>query len=227
MKSYQLNKLSDYIYYLSEIIIDTTTYKNRLERYYREIDALRAEHSSAKYIETELYESLSDKTKAIFYYLFNLLGDETKTAVSYRKFRKSLLKNTGRLGISIPRFTNEEAQVSNSFNRHRNWGLHIPESLLVSKKKFLNANDEFIMQRSKEIPIPQFQYFEIKYLHQLHEEVLSVLRSVSLLEERMHKDYATLVGDSFKIYPDVIKVKPYLIMDIVKSSHDIQMGKNT
>ncbi len=33
------------------------------------------------------------------------------------------------------RLTNEEAQVSNSFNQHRNWGLHIPESLFTNQRK--------------------------------------------------------------------------------------------
>jgi len=227
MKSYQFKKLPDYIYYLSEIIIDTAKYKARLERYLQEIDVLLAKNSSAKFIETELYESLSDKTKAVFFYLFNLLGDETKTAISYRKFRKMLLKNSKILGISIPKLTNVEAQTSNSFNKHRNWGLHIPESLLVSKRKFLNVDDDFIMLHCKEVPLPHFQYFEIEYLHQLRKEVASVLLSIDLLENRMHKDYTVLVGGAFRLYPDAMKVKPYRIMEIVKGSHEIQMGKNT
>ncbi|WP_282167932.1 hypothetical protein [Shewanella japonica] len=225
MKSYKFKELSDYIYYLSEIIADTAKYKGRLARYEKEIDNLFAELPNAKYIETELFESVSDKTKAIFYYLFNLLGDEAKNAISYRRFRKTLLRDSKTLKIKIPTLTSEEAQISNNLNKIRNWGLHIPESLLVSKRQFCKADKAFIMTQSQTIPLPDFEYFEIEYLSTLKTDVADVIEAVNILEKRMHKDYSILIGSDFKLSPELMKVKPYIIMDVVQGSSDIQMGR--
>lgn len=216
MKTYKFKQQADYVFYLSEIIADTVKYKDRLNRYRLEVDNLFELNPDAKIVQTELYESISDKTKAIFYYIFNLLGDESKNAVSYRRFRKILIKNQKELNIKIENLSNEEAAISNLLNKHRNWGLHIPESLFVSKRKVLDLDASFIMEHCYKIPLPQFSYFEIEYLEKLKDDIDNVISAIEVLEKLMRKDYSKLIGKDFALYPDLMQVKPYKIMDIVK-----------
>lgn len=52
------------------------------------MDDLITKNKDKKIIEIYLYQSISYQIKSLFYYIFNLIGDETKLAISYRKFRK-------------------------------------------------------------------------------------------------------------------------------------------
>ena len=226
MKAYQFNEKTDYIFYLAEIISDTYKYKTRLKRYLLEIEQMLNENQSAETVETILYEAISDKTKAVLYYLFNLLGDESNCAISFRRFRKLLIKNSKNLNIELKQLTNDEAKASNHFNTHRNWGLHIPESLLTNKRQILKINKVFIEENySQKITVPHFEYFEIKYLIKLKEEVKDVIENIEILERRMYLDYSILVENEFSFELDTIQVKPYLLMDIVKGSMKTQQGK--
>ncbi|MCC3217662.1 hypothetical protein LIV57_20570, partial [Chryseobacterium sp. X308] len=125
-KYFKFENKSDYIYYLSEIIIDTIQKKERLEFYFNEIITLLESNPNAKLINSILYEGISDKTIRPLQYLSNLIGDESKKAVSYRKFRKILFKNRNNLNIKIDNLSNEEEKLLGEFNQLRNWGLHIP-----------------------------------------------------------------------------------------------------
>ena len=76
MKIYKFREKEDYIFYLSEIISDTVKYKERLNRYLTEITDLVALNPDAKIIDAFTYESVSDKAKAILYYLTSILLKE-------------------------------------------------------------------------------------------------------------------------------------------------------
>ncbi|CDT85897.1 hypothetical protein BCT42_14575 [Vibrio lentus] len=225
MKIYAFSSKQDYIFYLSQIIADTIKYKERLKRYLKEIDELVKTSGDSKVIDAVLYESVSDKSKAILYYLFNLLGDESKGAVSYRKFRKLLVKGSPCLGVVFEKLNSEETQVSNSFNRHRNWGLHIPESLLTNEREMHEITGAVIDENMGTIPLEVYEYFDIKYLTSLQLELKDVVSSVEVLEERMMQDYLKLVGVDFQVSFYNLKVKPYAIMEVVQASFDTQTKK--
>lgn len=219
-KIFNLTNKEDYIYYLSEIIIDFITYKNRLSIYQLEINDLIKNNKDKKIIETYLFQSISDRVKSLFYYIFNLIGDETKLAISYRKFRKRLYKNRVHLKLLIEDLSEEEKQTINYFNKHRNWGLHIPESLIVQKKDFFKIDYDFINKYKNNIAVPNYNFFEIEYLEKLNEETVYILSELKTLENRIFKDYRLLVDKPFEINIETQQVKPYQIMDIVKASFD-------
>ncbi len=225
MKRYKLDCHDDYIFYLMEILIDVTQYKKRLTFYHSEIGSILDSNPDSKIIESTFYESISDKIRSVLFYLFNIIGDETKNTVSYRRFRKILYKNQGNLGIVISRLPEDTLSILKSFNQYRNWGLHIPESLLIGKRKLFKIDSEFINTLKLNIPLPTYQYYEIKFLQCLFDEVESVLTSVQHVEEYIMQDYKALVGKEFSMYPDIQQVKPYGIMKAVQTSLDIQTGR--
>ena len=136
-KEFKFNDKSDYIFYLSELIIDCYQKTDRLKKYGQEIEQIILTNPNAKLIQTELYESISDKVNRLFQYIFNLLGDESKKAVSYRKFRKRLYKDCKKMNIELEELPQNELKILGEFNTLRNWGLHIPESLFIKKRSFL------------------------------------------------------------------------------------------
>jgi len=227
MKIYKFREKEDYIFYLSEIISDTVKYKERLNRYLSEINDLIALTPEAKVIDAVVFESVSDKAKAILYYLFNLLGDESKSAVSYRKFRKRLIKGAPCLNAKFEVLTNEEAQISNSFNQHRNWGLHIPESLFTNKREIYEITGTVIDKYKGTVQLEVYEYFDIEYLTSLQSELEDVVSKVETLEKRMMQDYLKLAGVHFQVSLIYLKVKPYKIMDIVQASLNTQTKKST
>lgn len=227
MKIYKFREKEDYIFYLSEIISDTVKYKERLVRYLCEINELIESNPEAKVIDTVLYESISDKTKAILYYLFNLLGDESKSAISYRKFRKLLVRGNACLGVKFESLSNDEAQISNGFNQHRNWGLHIPESLFTNKREIFQITAIEIDKYKETIPLEVYEYFDIKYLTSFKSELDDVVSSVEVLEKRMMQDYLKLTGVNFQVSLIHLQVKPYEIMDVVQASLNTQTKKHT
>lgn len=224
-KNFQFNQLSDYIFYLSELIIDSINNIEKLESYHKEVDYNLATNIEVKYINSEIYESISDKVNRRFQYLFNLVGDESRKAVSYRKYRKVLYSKRNVLKIKIEKLNEKEQEILNDFNKLRNWGLHIPESLYSAKKQFFKMDSSFILENKSTITIPTYDYFEIKFLSQLSKEISEVLESLKIILNRMKSDYALLIGDQFKVEYEKNLVKPYLLMNAVQSSWDVQTGK--
>jgi hypothetical protein len=227
MKAYKFKEKEDYIFYLSEIVSDTAKYKDKLQRYLGEIDQILESKPNAEKVETVFYEAISDKINANFLYIFNLLGDESKSAISYRKFRKLLVKGHPCLNATFDKLTNEEARVSNEFNQHRNWGLHIPESLLTNKRKILKIDSDLIAKYKESVRLEVYEYFDIEYLTALREQTDDVIQNIEILEWRMKDDYSKLAETGYSLSLVRFKVKPYEIMDIVQASLNTQVGKNT
>lgn len=225
-KIFKFKERSDYIFYLSELIIDLIQKKDRLSEYQSEIELILKNNPTAKYINSVLYESISDKTVRIFQYLFNLIGDESKKAVSYRKFRKLLFKQKNVLNIDIEELSQEEKKILSDFNSLRNWGLHIPESLFIQKKAFFKMNSDFINTNKRIIPIPRYDNFEIEFLIKQKDEIFEVLEYCEKILNRMKIDYSSLINEDFAIEYEDNLVKPYFFMEAVEKSWKAQNGKN-
>lgn len=215
----------DYIYYLSELIIDTIQKSKRLKKYENEIDNLLKNNRGKKLIEAEFYESFSDKTSRLFQYIFNLIGDETKQAFSYRKFRKILFKNRRLLNIEIEHLTTEEEFIIGEFHKLRNWSLHIPESIHNHKREFFKIDNKFINEHKSIIAVDYYEYFEIEFLEKQKGEINQILNGVEIVLNRMKDDYSKLVGEKVEYKEDLMQVKPYAIMEVAKKSLETQKGK--
>lgn len=224
-KIYMFKVKEDYIFYLSELIIDTIQKSKRLKKYENEIEYLLKNNPGKKFIEAEFYESFSDKTSRLFQYIFNLIGDETKQAVSYRKFRKILYKNKRLLNIEINNLTTDEEFIIGEFHKLRNWSLHIPESIFVHKREFFKIDDDFINNNKSIIAVDYFQYFEIEFLKKQKEEIIQVLNGVEIILTKMKEDYSKLVGGKVDYQDDLMQIKPYAIMEVAEKSWNTQKGR--
>lgn len=224
-KIYMFKVKEDYIFYLSELIIDTIQKSKRLKKYEDEIELILKNNADKKLVETEFFESISDKTSRLFQYIFNLIGDETKQAVSYRKFRKLLYKNKRILGIEISSLSQEEEFIIGEFNKLRNWSLHIPESIYVHKREFFKVDEKFIDKYKLIIAVDYYKYFKIEFLVQLKDEINQVLEGVEIVLTKMKEDYSILVGGEVEYQEDVFVSKPYAIMEVAQKSWDTQKGK--
>jgi hypothetical protein len=222
---FKFNEKADYIFYLAEVITDLIQKNDRLERYRNEIQLILKDNPNAKFIQSEIYETISDKVNRVFQYLFNLIGDESKKAVSYRKYRKILFNARNSLKITINELPQKEAEILGEFNQLRNWGLHIPESLFLQKKVFFKIDTDFILTNKKIIPIPTYDYFEVKFLMEMGREVQEVLDASNLILGRMKNDYSILIGEKLEIEYEKNQVKPYAFMSAVQNSWDVQKGK--
>ena len=215
-KTFNFTDISDYIFYLSELIIDTIQKKERIEYYLKEIENVIETNPKAKLINADIYDAISDKTMRPMQYIFNLLGDESKKAVSYRKFRKILFNNKSKLGIQLDKLNLEEESILGQFNQIRNWGLHIPESLFLQKKSFFKMDKDFILENKKKIIIPKYDNFEIEFLHKFKGEIQEVVTAIEIILTRMKSDYEALIGETFELEYEDNFVKPYLIMKIAQ-----------
>lgn len=224
-KEFKFNDKSDYTFYLSELITDCYQKTDRLKKYGREIEEIILTNPNAKLIQTELYESISDKVNRLFQYIFNLLGDESKKAVSFRKFRKKLYNDKKKLNIELEELPQNELKILGEFNTLRNWGLHIPESLFIQKKEFFKMDSLFVETNKSTIPIPTYDYFEIQFLTEIKREIQEVLDASMIILERMKNDYSLLIGEPFKIEYEQNQYKPYLFMTAVENSWNSQNGK--
>lgn len=224
-KHFKFNDKADFIFYLAELITDLIQKRDRLDDYGKEVKSILKNNPNAKFIQSKIYWTISDKTNRVFQYLFNLIGDESKKAVSYRKFRKILFKQKSNLKIEIEKLPQSEAENIGEFNQLRNWGLHIPESIFLQKKAFFKIDSKFIMENKKTIPIPTYDYFEIKYLSELDREIQEVLNGTNQVLKRMKDDYSKLIGEELIIEYEKNQVKTYVFMNAVQKSWDVQKGK--
>jgi len=64
-KVYKFSEKSDYVFYLSEIIIDVVNYGDRLSRYQKEMEKILNSNKDKKLVDSFYYESLSDKIKSL------------------------------------------------------------------------------------------------------------------------------------------------------------------
>ncbi len=215
----------DYVFYLSELIVDLIQKSDRLKFYHSEIELILKNNPNAKFINATLYDSISDKVNRVYQYLFNLLGDESKKAVSYKKFRKLLYKERNVLGISIPSLTEKELQILSEFNSLRNWSLHIPESLFIQKRLHFQMDSDFMMANKNKISIPRYNNFEIEFLTKQKEEVESVFEYSEIILQRMKDDYSSLIGGKFELEYEDNQVKPYFFMKAVEESWNSQNSK--
>jgi hypothetical protein len=225
-KTFKFNDKGDYVFYLSELILDLIQKTDRLKCYHKEIDSILSSNPKAKFIDSVLYESISDKVCRLFQYLFNLIGDESKKAVSFRKFRKLLYKQRTVLGILLESLSEEENKVLSDFNSLRNWSLHIPESLFIQKREFFKMDSNFILTHKTKIPIPRYDNFEIEFLITQKKEIEDVLEGTELILSRMKSDYSILIGGDFELIYEDNQVKPYFFMKAVEKSWNSQNNKN-
>ena len=66
-KAYIFKEKTDYIFYFHELIVDVIKYKWQLSSYLDKIENLLSENPDKKFIQTEIYESISNGSKSVVF----------------------------------------------------------------------------------------------------------------------------------------------------------------
>lgn len=217
LKTYIFNNKEDHIFYFNYLIQEVLNFKMQLNFCLNDIKELEESLSTGKLIETLQFEAISRRKDGILRFLCNLLADETKGAVSFKKYRKKLKKDANKYGVNLPELPSSISEKLNFLNQLRNWSLHYPESLVIAEKALLQK------------PIPSdviyrvdFQFYEKEYLTKMIEELTDLNNNFEEVFNQMINDYELLIGNKVLIYNAKITTKEYSLMQIVSDSWDMQ-----
>ncbi|UPK45470.1 hypothetical protein [Paenibacillus pabuli] len=215
-KGFPLVCKEDFIYYLRDIIATTARYLIRLKRYIKELEEFNESKDLnddiSKMALTIEYESFFDKIRYVETVLMNLIGDKTKQALSYNKFREIADKRMSKgLELNLEKLSDEMKKNLNRFNNWRNTNLHIPLSLL-------SATRELAEHRVAENPelfghIPNNPIYVDQYEFQYSSLFIMMLDSnkefygnLRKMHQQMKRDYSKLIGESVYVVLDRKKV---------------------
>ncbi|QNU68085.1 hypothetical protein EHE19_006500 [Ruminiclostridium herbifermentans] len=121
--------------------------------------------------------------------------------------------------------------IINQINNDRNWGSHIPESLLVAQMEIVKKKIEEHPGRyaaiNNPIRIVEFEYYEGAWLVDLYREATNNIKRFERVLQQMKKDYSILIGKSMHIEKVLINTRPIGDLDIPQISNEIQQNKYT
>lgn len=211
MKNSKLKNIEtkkDAIIYLNQLITLIDKRMKRFKRGIRDIkDKIDSLNVEAKKIETDEYQRLAEAIESTSLYLFNLFADETKTAVSYKQFRKVMEKKVkrGQVEFELDEIDKEILDLLAYFRDQRNWSHHVPQSLLISQINYFNNVMNYPEKltemhfSSSDIYILTWQYHEIGHLYELYSSADEIYKDFVRVFQRIKKDYSKLVGTSVKL----------------------------
>lgn len=232
LKIYKLETKENFIIYLRKLIISMYRQLNWHKRYIKEVDEYLSENmvkdNYKKKISPYIYIDFKHKILTPSNQLLNLVGDESNSGMSYKKFRKMVKKRQAKgLDLGLNELSEDLKQILNECNTNRNWSLHVPESLLT-------AETEYRENRKREtggvdvfnpIKIAMFTYYEIEWVVSLVvSEKIAHERYKTILQQ-MKRDYSILIGDSVTIELINYDVRTLDDMQLSDMSMQIQKGK--
>ncbi len=220
MRVYSFNDLSDHIYYFNSLIGEVLNFKDQFNRCLNDIKDLDASLNTNIPVGILEFEALSRRKDGILRFLCNLLADETKGAVSFKKYRKKLKKDGLKYGITFLELPASLSAKLNELNQLRNWSLHYPESLFLSEKSLLQGEGDTIP--SHLILRPNYKFYEREYLTKMIEELTDLSNCFEEIFNQMISDYELLIGKRVSIIKMPITVKQYDLMQVVSGSWDMQ-----
>lgn len=193
-KGFPLNNKADFIYYLRDIIDITFRYLIRLKRYCQELEKVieinEMKGNPEKLLSSNLYEEFFDKIRHVQTVLLNLIGDKTKLALSYNKFREIADKRMQNgLDLNLDKLSDEMRKDLNRFNHWRNTNLHVPLSFLSSTRELARQKvieDPNLYGHIPENPIYVFQY-EFQYSSLFLIMLKSIKNSIHNQEKYINK----------------------------------------
>ncbi|GAS80373.1 hypothetical protein [Paenibacillus amylolyticus] len=194
-KEYKLETRDDFIIYLRYLIQlgQRQLYYFKLYLKEMELDIERLRNNGI--IDGLTYEKHRTSIAFLTIYLFNLIGDESKGALSYRKFRK--LAEKKEIGL-IP-LNDKIKNILVEANNARNWSCHIPESYLhaefeAAKKHNKNFSKEGVIRIPSPIIVTIHKTHSIEWLmHLVNDSKNNRDNFVNVLLQ-MKKDFSILIG---------------------------------
>lgn len=225
----------DAIIFLNQMIILVDKRMTRLKRSILDLEEeLKKYDENVKTIRTDIYHRHSERIECLSSYLFNLFGDETKMAVSYKQFRNIIEKKAkqGHKEFQLDKLESDIVNLLNQFRDMRNWSHHVPQSVLNSQLDYMkeqaglpsglvefNFSDEIIA-------VLTWEYHEIAWLYELHSNITKQYQEFSKVFQRMKKDYSKLIGTSMRIIREQQSIpRPSDFRLIAENSYLINTGK--
>ncbi len=216
-KNFLLEKKNDYIIYIHSLVIRTESYKSSLKEAIDKLeDFIKNEKLKNKNIKEseikvdyKIYNNFRKRLMGDEGYLYNLIGDGQKSAISYFKFRSIIkkIKSNNSLGFEIRDIEENVEKHLKEMNRFRNWANHVPESLLVSEMELIKE-DGINYEIKGDIVIYNFRYCSLEYMIQLLKESTNIYNIVVEVHQSMKKDLGSLIGEHIYIkkdYQNIVK----------------------
>jgi hypothetical protein len=210
LKGYTFNTKEDFIFYLRHILISVTknlsTYEKRISDLANYIEEKNLIERPRRVVSTEVYENFRSLLGFTGNYLSNLFGDTAEYGSSYRNYRRYAKKKAMELGIKYLEFSQNQETELNAITSARNWGNHVPVSLIHSTKD--KAFGE-VIDTSIPIFVPKFEKFEGLWLVDLYNSNFASLKGYKEMFKLAVKDYEILTGK-----PCVMFEKSYPVRDM-------------
>ncbi len=207
MKMRPINNKREAIIFLNQMIVLTDKRMNCLKNAINDVEKLLKEYEGKYKIKTTIYQAYAERIECLTMYICNILGDETKNAVSYRQFRKILAKKVtqGNEEFTLRPLEKEIIDLLDAMREQRNWGHHVPQSLFASQENFMvneqNGGKKLFETffSSDEVYISIWEYHEIRWLINLYESSKIAYESYRKVFQCMKKDYSLLIGKNMRI----------------------------
>ncbi|MED3541700.1 hypothetical protein ABEX53_22990 [Bacillus toyonensis] len=194
-KGFYLKSKNDYIIYLRHLIISSfkslSTYKKYLAQVDEIIEIKKLRDRPNSVISNDIYEESRAKLLFVANKLLNIYGDHSHFGMSYKKFREKAKKDKS-ISLILPKLDEETKTHLNNLNSMRNWGNHVPESLLVAQ---IETNPGLLVPPFNPFTIAMYEKCSAQWLISLYEDSL---RSVELFQEvhaQMMLDYKELIEE--------------------------------
>ncbi|WP_087972755.1 hypothetical protein [Oceanobacillus rekensis] len=223
LKGYTFNSKEDFVYYIHHLIIGISINLKRYERQINELGEYIEERDLAarpkRVVSTEIcenYESMLNYTSS---YLMNLFGDQAKFGISYQNYRKQVFKKSKELNIDYVQITEEQKEELNEITTSRDWGSHVPVSLLhSSSQKAFNLR----LDIDTPIYIAEFKKYQGLWLVSLYDINFRSLEGLKGLFELVKQDYEKLTGNPCRIVTNKYPIRDINDLMIPAISSGIQ-----
>ncbi|PAQ15093.1 hypothetical protein CD798_08605 [Bacillaceae bacterium SAOS 7] len=264
---YDFTKKQDYIDYLSLIIEHLEKYLSRYKYYHIEIKEIclnkykelkpdateisvdlilelvqeknyNVEREKYKLIPYYKYIKLSDMVSYINLKILNIIGDRTKEAVSYLKFRdkvKERLKKGLELDFELDELTQEISEKLNKCNLSRNYVAHIGDSVFISQMEYrknqmedytkqLGIDFKFIKDISNNfITVNKYDYVDVEWIYHMYLNYKNTISIYLSILQQIKRDHKKMTGKKVDVYKISNRNLPFDYSQISRDSVDMQI----
>lgn len=207
MKMRPINNKKDAIVFLNQMIVLVDKRMMRLKNAICDTEKLLNKYNNKDKIETTIYQAYAERIECLTMFLCNILGDETKNAVSYRQFRKIMDKkfSQGNKEFNLEPLDKAMIEMLDNMREQRNWGHHIPQSLFASQENFMvneqNTSKKLFekMFSDDEVYVSVWEYHDIEWLVNLYISAKMAYDNYKKVFQRMKKDYSALIENHMRV----------------------------
>lgn len=186
------------------------------------------------------YAELNDRLSYVNLKILNIIGDQTKDAVSYKKFlekvreyNKAREKNNEDI-IQLDELSQDIREILNQANNSRNYSAHIGDSVFISQKLYRDQQLEGIKRvlnidlgnkLNEIILVNKYEYVDVEWMFSLYITFTQNLGSYLTVFQQIRRDYSKLIGKKVDIQRGDNEVLSFDFSKISFDSFDMQFTK--